>query len=156
MTDDRADRASRRASLGLAKAIRKAGDKGRRVAGFVLPFFDAAPDSGNPTNMWMFNDNRLLIRKPDGTYREIVTTAPGALTSSAALPTEADPAFYSSTYTATWGQSYCPLHGAETGAASAMATPPTTATAKSWSVSTPPRWLPTWPDRSFGASNCPC
>lgn len=112
-----AEHEARRADERLVASLRKLASKNRRVAGFVLPFFNSDPADGDPTTMWGFNDDRIRIRKPDGTIREIVTTAPGASTSSVALPTEADMELYSTTYAATWGRSFCELHGAETGAA---------------------------------------
>jgi hypothetical protein len=65
--------------------------------------------------MWGFNDNRLRLRKPDGTIREIVTTAPGATTSSVPLGTAADIELQQAVYAATWGKGYCQAHGAVDG-----------------------------------------
>jgi hypothetical protein len=92
----------------LAKRIKELEDQLRAVqsAGTHLPFVDTDPNVSYG-NLWMFNDNRLRIRKPDGTIREIVTTAPGSASSGSGLPAptvQAQP--HRGTYSAAWSQSY--------------------------------------------------
>jgi hypothetical protein len=72
-----------------------------------LPFLDTDPDPNTAGNFWMYNDNRLRIRKPDGTIREIVTTAPAGGGSGTPLPPPpAQPKTRSTTWAAAWSQPY--------------------------------------------------
>jgi hypothetical protein len=112
-TDDHARHAMARTSQQMARMLQRTLKATKKAAGFVLPFRDADPPATDPMNAWMFNDDRIRIRKPDGTIREIVTTTPGSSTSSVALPTVADPVAFTLTYPATWARSFCTLHGVE-------------------------------------------
>jgi len=78
------------------------------AAGTVIPNVDADPAAGaGQPNVWIFNDNRLRVRKRDGTIREVVTTAPGS--SSSGTPQPALPAQQvtgSQIFEAAWTQTY--------------------------------------------------
>lgn len=92
----------------LAKRIKELEDQQRAQAaqGTHLPFVDADPNVAYG-NIWMMNDNRIRIRKPDGTIREIITTAPAGSTTGVALPAvPAQPRSHLDVWTAAWSQTY--------------------------------------------------
>lgn len=75
-------------------------------AGLHLPFVDTDPDV-QYGNVWMFNDNVIRIRKPDGTIRQVVTTAPGGSTTGTPLPTPpAQKRTFQANWSASWSQTY--------------------------------------------------
>lgn len=111
--DERARQAIARTSQQTARMLQRAIRATKKSAGLVVPFLNADPAVGDPTNFWAFMDDRIRIRQPDGVIREIITTAPGSSTSAVALPSEPDPQPFTLTYPATWARSFCTVHGAE-------------------------------------------
>jgi hypothetical protein len=98
----------------LGRIMTKA--KATRSTGFTIPELDEDPDSTDPTNLWLLADGRLRARTFDGTVREYAQEAPaGSSTSGTLLPDNPTPAGYRTIYPATWGESYCSVHGVESG-----------------------------------------
>jgi hypothetical protein len=92
----------------LTKRIKELEDQvtALQAAGTHLPFVDNDP-AVQYGNIWGMNDNRIRIRKPDGTIREIITTAPGASGSGTLLPpVPAQPQTHQATWAAAWSQGY--------------------------------------------------
>lgn len=92
----------------LAKRIKALEDQvtALTAAGASVPFVDANPDVAYG-NLWMFNDNKLRIRKPDGTIREVITTAAAGTTTGTGLPAApAQPKLFQGTWVATFSQTY--------------------------------------------------
>lgn len=92
----------------FAKRIQALEDavKALQAAGAAVPFTDVDP-SPIFGNLWAMNDNRIRLRKPDGTIREIVTTAPGATTTGTPLPAvPAAPKTLQGVWSAAWTQTY--------------------------------------------------
>lgn len=92
----------------LAKQIQELKDQITALSanGSHIPFVDTDPDAAYG-NVWAMNDNRIRLRKPDGTIREIVTTAPAGSTTAVALPTPpAQPKTYQTIWNAAWSQTY--------------------------------------------------
>jgi hypothetical protein len=111
-------RAIDRASEQIAAHLRRLSRGSRRAAGFVIGFFDADPDPGDPVNLWGLGqggDYRLHVRFPDGVVRQIATVASTGATATVPLTVAAEPVITETAYPATWATSYCPAHGAETG-----------------------------------------
>ena len=80
--------------------------KALSASGTHMPFSDTDPGSAYG-NIWMFNDNRVRIRKPDGTIREIITTAGGTTTTGTGLPAPvAQQKSHQQTWAASWSQTY--------------------------------------------------
>lgn len=78
-----------------------------QAAPLRLPFVDADPTTAYPGNWWAFNDNKIHLRKPDGTIREIITTAPASTTTGTPLPPPAaQVTTHVSTYSASFTQTY--------------------------------------------------
>ena len=93
----------------LAKRIQYLEDQVKALAAepTTIPNVDSDPAATSVANVWIFNDNRVRIRKRDGTIREIVTTAPGASTSGSgqpAVPAQLVP--HRDTWAASWSQTY--------------------------------------------------
>lgn len=88
----------------FAKRIQELEDQVKALAATSthMPFADSDPSTAYG-NMWMFNDNRIRIRKPDGTIREIITTAPGTTSTGTTLP---PPVAQTSTKQQTWNASF--------------------------------------------------
>lgn len=77
-----------------------------QAQGAYVPMVDTDPNA-QYGNIWLFNDNRIRIRKRDGTIREIVTTAPGSSTTGTGLPAApAQPTTQQNRWLATWSQTY--------------------------------------------------
>jgi hypothetical protein len=92
----------------LAKQLKELQDQVKELAaaGLNLPFSDTDPVSAYG-NVWAFNDNRIRIRKPDGTIREVITTAPAGSTTGTVLPAPpAQPTTRQGTWSASWSQTY--------------------------------------------------
>lgn len=92
----------------LAKVISGLQDRitALESAGLRLPFVDADP-AAQYGNVWMFNDNKVHIRKPDGTIREIITTAPGGTGTGTPLPpAPVQTSTHRSEWAASWSQTY--------------------------------------------------
>lgn len=92
----------------FAKRIQELEDqvKALSAAPLHVPFVNTDTAAGS-SNMWGFNDNRIRVVKPDGTIREIVTTAPGSSTSGVGVPTPpAQTMTHQQTWGAAWSQTY--------------------------------------------------
>lgn len=92
----------------LAKRIKELEDQVTALSadGWHIPFVDTDPNVAYG-NAWGMNDNRIRLRKPDGTIREIITTAPAGSTSGVALPAPpAQPRTRQGTWNASFSQTY--------------------------------------------------
>lgn len=79
------------------------------AAGVHIPIVDADPDPVQypGTNVWMFDDGRLRIRKSNGTVVQLGTAASTGTTSgTAATPPAAQPKTFTKVYGAMFSQTY--------------------------------------------------
>lgn len=103
-------RATRRAQDEISKMLRK-GRRPQRSA--RIPVLAADPPFEQGINLWMDPDGNLRSYGPDGTKYQYAKTAVTA--ASGSLPADPQPETLTKTYAADWGQSYCDVHGVETG-----------------------------------------
>lgn len=116
--DERVIQAENRAQDLLASTLTRIMVKAKasRSTGFTIPELDEDPDVTDPTNLWLLADGRLRARTFDGTIREYAQEAvAGSATSAVLLPDDPTPESYRTVYAATWGESYCSVHGLESG-----------------------------------------
>jgi hypothetical protein len=78
-----------------------------------IPVLEDTPLSTQGINLWLDPDGNLRSMAPDGTIYQYAKTAVTA--SSGTLPADPQPATLQKIYTADWAQSYCDVHGVETG-----------------------------------------
>lgn len=79
------------------------------AAGVHIPVVNADPDPVQypGTNVWMFDDGRLRIRKSDGTVVQLGTAAStGSSSGTTATPPAAAPRTFQKVYSATFSQTY--------------------------------------------------
>jgi hypothetical protein len=78
------------------------------AAGVHIPVVDADPDASQySSNVWMFDDGRLRIRKSDGTVVQLATAASTGSTSGVTpTPPPAAPRTFQTVYSATFSQTY--------------------------------------------------
>jgi hypothetical protein len=97
-----------------AKAVSGAVKKAKRPPQWQIPWLEADPAFDEGISLWHLAPNRIRGYNPDGTKYELGTTTLGSSTGSS-LPADPEPADYTTTYSAQWGQTFCDLHGVETG-----------------------------------------
>lgn len=92
----------------LAKVIQELRDQvtALQAAGLHVPIVDDDPGT-QYGNAWILSDNRLRVRRPDGTIIQVSLTATGTGTSGTPLPAPpAQTRTYQSTWSASWSQTY--------------------------------------------------
>lgn len=113
MWDAQAQNAARRTSQRLAEQLRRMA-KTPRPSGLVIPILDADPSGDDPTNLWGFNDGRVMFRPvPGGTIYQVTFSAHSVTTSGTPKPPDPEPRLYGKIYDAQWARSFCTVHGVE-------------------------------------------
>lgn len=103
-------RAQQRAADQLGKIMRRNKRPQRSVR---IPVFTSTPAFKLGVNLWLDPDGNLRSYGPDGTVYQYTKTTVTA--HSGSLPADPQPETLTKTYAADWGQTYCAIHGVETG-----------------------------------------